>query len=59
MTNETKRRIAHYQKSLPAMREKVLGAVLMLFIAVLTAVCIALGVCGGTLIINALGGLLL
>ena len=38
MTNETKRRIAHYQKSLPAMREKVLGAVLMLFIAVLTAV---------------------
>ena len=27
--------------------------------AVLTAVCIALGVCGGTLIINALGGLLL
>ena len=38
MTNETKRRIAHYQKSLPAMREKVFGAVLMLFIAVLTAV---------------------
>ena len=27
--------------------------------AVLTAVCIALGVCGGTLLINALGGLLL
>ena len=36
-----------------------LSGVIHCISAVLTAVCIALGVCGGTLIINALGGLLL